>query len=206
MALIKCAECGNDVSDKAPFCPHCGVAIANQSEPIPVEGTMEQQTSTEQSKGEKKKISPKIMIVLGIVIVAIMVLFVVFLQGQGNKIRLPASKKVHNEVLTVYQNEDVDTIVKGAVKWYNAYDPDGWYALSDFPPEDMNEANKSLGNTVKYGAGRAENAEPAQKIVAYMAVIALTSPFDGSNGTINPNEEDIDNLRTLIEEAIDFYY
>ncbi len=26
MALIKCAECGKDVSDKASSCPHCGVS------------------------------------------------------------------------------------------------------------------------------------------------------------------------------------
>lgn len=28
MALIKCPECGSDVSDKAPVCPKCGVDIA----------------------------------------------------------------------------------------------------------------------------------------------------------------------------------
>lgn len=31
MALIKCPECGNQVSDKAATCPHCGVAIAGQT-------------------------------------------------------------------------------------------------------------------------------------------------------------------------------
>ena len=205
MALIKCPECGNDVSDMAPFCPHCGVAIANQSEPVSIEGTKEQQISTEQSKSDKKKISPKIMIILVIVVVAIIVLSVVFFQGQGNKIRLSASKNVHNDVLTDLQNEKVDIIVKGAVQWYNAYDPDGWYEISNFPPEDMTDASKFLGSTAIYGE-KSENAKPAESIVAYMAVIALTSPFDGSNGTINPNEEDIDNLRALIEEAIDFYY
>lgn len=30
MAIIKCPECGKDVSDKAPFCPHCGVKIAGE--------------------------------------------------------------------------------------------------------------------------------------------------------------------------------
>ncbi len=25
MALTKCAECGNDISDKAPSCPSCGI-------------------------------------------------------------------------------------------------------------------------------------------------------------------------------------
>ena len=24
MALIKCYECGKEISDKAPSCPHCG--------------------------------------------------------------------------------------------------------------------------------------------------------------------------------------
>ncbi len=30
MAIIKCPECGHEISDKAPFCPSCGVAIANK--------------------------------------------------------------------------------------------------------------------------------------------------------------------------------
>lgn len=29
MALIDCPECGGQVSDRAPTCPHCGVPIAN---------------------------------------------------------------------------------------------------------------------------------------------------------------------------------
>ena len=27
MALIKCSECGKQISDKAEFCPHCGITI-----------------------------------------------------------------------------------------------------------------------------------------------------------------------------------
>lgn len=30
MALIKCPECGREVSDRAPFCPHCGIEIAGK--------------------------------------------------------------------------------------------------------------------------------------------------------------------------------
>lgn len=30
MAMIKCPECGRQISDKAPFCPYCGVAIAGK--------------------------------------------------------------------------------------------------------------------------------------------------------------------------------
>lgn len=30
MAIIKCPECGHEISDKAPFCPSCGVPIAGK--------------------------------------------------------------------------------------------------------------------------------------------------------------------------------
>ena len=41
MALIKCEECGHDVSDKAVACPHCGapIGIAVEHERIPDEQT-----------------------------------------------------------------------------------------------------------------------------------------------------------------------
>ena len=32
MALIKCSECGNSVSDKAVTCPHCGAPISRAKE------------------------------------------------------------------------------------------------------------------------------------------------------------------------------
>lgn len=32
MALIKCAECGHEVSDKAEMCPNCGCPISNESQ------------------------------------------------------------------------------------------------------------------------------------------------------------------------------
>lgn len=31
MSLIKCPECGNDVSDKANACPHCGCPITDKT-------------------------------------------------------------------------------------------------------------------------------------------------------------------------------
>jgi|SRR5581483_4003006 len=34
MALIACPECGNEVSDRAPTCPKCGVPIFRESKVI----------------------------------------------------------------------------------------------------------------------------------------------------------------------------
>ena len=35
MALIKCPECGNDVSDQAASCPRCGYPVQRSSGPMP---------------------------------------------------------------------------------------------------------------------------------------------------------------------------
>ena len=35
MAIIKCPECGRQISDKAPTCPSCGVEIAGKITPVP---------------------------------------------------------------------------------------------------------------------------------------------------------------------------
>ena len=41
MALIKCKECGKQISDKAEECPHCGYPISNESDTICAEcGTL----------------------------------------------------------------------------------------------------------------------------------------------------------------------
>lgn len=35
MAIIKCPECGHQISDKAPVCPACGVEIAGKTVKCP---------------------------------------------------------------------------------------------------------------------------------------------------------------------------
>lgn len=34
MALIKCAECGNEISDKAAACPNCGAPVAGAASAV----------------------------------------------------------------------------------------------------------------------------------------------------------------------------
>ena len=47
MALIKCPECGKEISDKAGACPHCGCPIGNTTQPI-------QNNDGKSNKGSKK--------------------------------------------------------------------------------------------------------------------------------------------------------
>ncbi|GAA6121484.1 zinc-ribbon domain-containing protein [Acidovorax sp. FG27] len=45
MALIECAECGKQTSDKAAACPHCGAPIGPRSQLAPDAVVTTQQTS-----------------------------------------------------------------------------------------------------------------------------------------------------------------
>ena len=36
MALIKCPECGKEISDQAEFCPHCGYPIKKKNDHAPL--------------------------------------------------------------------------------------------------------------------------------------------------------------------------
>ncbi len=72
MALIACAECGNQVSDKAPSCPKCGCPTAPQAAPpAPAERPVAEQLgrlvgslSRSPTAGTPKRVSPAFLIAL----------------------------------------------------------------------------------------------------------------------------------------------
>ena len=70
MAIIKCPECGHDVSDQAPFCPQCGVRIAGNvtTTPPPVPNAAPTTTPTPQANNEEPKKSNKTTIIISIII------------------------------------------------------------------------------------------------------------------------------------------
>lgn len=41
MALVKCEDCGRDVSDRAPACPNCGAPVATSQAPAPEKVTLD---------------------------------------------------------------------------------------------------------------------------------------------------------------------
>ncbi len=61
MALITCTECGNSVSDKANFCPHCGAPVEAMRPPVP-ELTVTCQTAS-------------VFVVLRVIVIAIIAIF-----------------------------------------------------------------------------------------------------------------------------------
>lgn len=68
MAIIKCPECGNPVSDKAPICPKCGVEIAGKIKPAtttppPVPPTSETDRPQRPDNEKKKKDTKNLLII-----------------------------------------------------------------------------------------------------------------------------------------------
>ncbi len=92
MAMIKCPECGQDVSDKAPFCPHCGVEIAGK---VTANDLSSQNTVTadklekapRQTNPKNKKPKRNYALILGCFVFALIVCVIGFLfyQNQLNE-------------------------------------------------------------------------------------------------------------------------
>jgi uncharacterized membrane protein YvbJ len=61
MSLIKCSECGKDVSSKAPSCPFCGNPIVNQN----ASPTVIEQTG---KKWKAVKLISWIVIIFGVIL------------------------------------------------------------------------------------------------------------------------------------------
>jgi len=66
MALIKCPECGNSISEHAPTCPHCGIPKKSKKSLI---------------RGPAGKLSSKEKIVLFTIIIG-MLLFYAWITGR----------------------------------------------------------------------------------------------------------------------------
>lgn len=85
MALIKCKECGRDVSDKAQNCPHCGALIHQENvetQGAVVENKTQQEYYQEESNGSRKLLY--VIIALLVALIAGGVYYLVSGSGDGS--------------------------------------------------------------------------------------------------------------------------
>lgn len=133
MALIKCPECGRDISDKAKACIHCGYPIPKvQPQPAPVEPAKVAPVVEEPAPIEEQPVKPpmsnkqKTIICLSVLVVAL-----VFILIWSAKSNYDKEKRQQRDLSTAFDfsfdmtKEDV--IAYEAEKYghteYN-YDPD----------------------------------------------------------------------------------
>ena len=75
MALIKCPECGKEVSDKASSCPNCGHPIEDQT--VEVEEYSNKEIVNPLPKKSKKKVIFFIAIITVIIIAGVIAYFMI---------------------------------------------------------------------------------------------------------------------------------
>ncbi len=118
MALIKCPECGKEISDKATACPNCGCPIQSTEDPTPVV----QRTAEEKPK--KKSKAALIAVVAAIVLLgALCAAYFVFF-SPGAKLR-----STYNQAMAMYNDGkyvEALPIFEGLGEYNNSADVAVW--------------------------------------------------------------------------------
>lgn len=75
MALIKCSECGKEISNKAASCPNCGcpVSVASENPSSPVQPKQQKEKRPQTSNPKKRKF---LLMLLCVVVVIVAIFFV----------------------------------------------------------------------------------------------------------------------------------
>lgn len=90
MTLIKCKECGKEISDKANVCPNCDCPIEKQN----IESTSNTSKQLVINQAEKKSVKKVIIIIAALAVIGIVIYNVKVVQPK----RLEAQNKVIYEV------------------------------------------------------------------------------------------------------------
>lgn len=157
MALIKCSECGNDVSEKASMCPSCG---------CPLEITKRIISDARKNKNKK------IIIVMAIILTIIIMLLIVFsLMKYNNNPGNMAIRLIQNDfgknikVESIYYNAEINgCIVKFSE---NGNDNTATVHLDDKTvgyQSVMDEYSEKSDNAATYE----EKKQYAQQVIDYM--------------------------------------
>lgn len=175
MAMIKCPECGKEISDKAAACPNCGAPIVQPAKAPEIEMQSAPNLSEryrDNGKKEKKKKGGK----LKWVVIAIVVIFVIAAISGGsdndsktassNKNTDSPEKSVKNQELTEEETETGDGKYHVGDTWENKYvlvsfDKCGEY-VSDNQFIQPGEGNKYVYATFTF-----ENVGSSDTTVAY---------------------------------------
>lgn len=106
MALIKCSECGTEISDQAPSCPKCGFPTKN----IKIENKV--QTAGDMQKREKPRKKTRVGLVIGLLffgIIAVIALLYAF------KLMNQTSSNSGSSVFNLIPQERQVNLVNGSI-------------------------------------------------------------------------------------------
>lgn len=157
MSLVKCTECGKEVSDKATTCPNCGCPLGNEIQ--------EPEVTATSAKPTAKKKTIIVMTIAILVVLSIIIGF--FLYKRSSETKKAAEKEAYLDsasefslslIYAAAKCEDTGNLIKSI--WYNVifeeddpttdpYTKWGSYNGSYFY-DDFNEALQNFFSSDKY--------------------------------------------------------
>lgn len=194
MALIKCPDCGKEVSDIAPSCPNCGRPINLQNH------------SPAQSQPPNKKTSPIAMgcLVFLLIVFGLWVIGSLMSGGSSSKLISPSSTQQPSvdsgpqlELITYnWHTEHGYAILEGQVKNISSQSLKSVIALASFydansgfiaSSDALIDYNPILpGQTSPFKVMKTENPAMEKARVEFKYLMGATIPFrraEGNNGT-----------------------
>ncbi|MDD2369652.1 MAG: zinc-ribbon domain-containing protein [Sulfuricurvum sp.] len=156
MALIKCFECGNQVSDTATTCPKCGAPLSTKSDKIKANTNMSnQQKKANKSHVEMKHHEASSVIGFGVLILILIVILIRSCSGGSDETK-PAQ-------LSLPENYNAHFIAKQTIKSMLSDPKD-----AEFPSiTDIQITNLGNGTWTVLGYVNAKNGFNATQRVKY---------------------------------------
>ncbi len=224
MALIKCIECGKEISDKAETCPNCGYptdASIEQAELKKIEEKYEKREKEIKNVKKKKKSKRELIILIIVLVIAIIALTLYFTVFKGGKSSKDSNKdyKIDN-ALVCYSR---DSFGAGSYKLEFFFSGEKMIKITEFfitncnyyPTDDPRFpdcANNSYGyddylvdnnvGFIKRVMDVVSNPSQAHSLVSLKDIRANDSPKDVKDKLVKYDCEKKDNLEESKNEIV----
>lgn len=194
MALIKCPECENDISDQSEQCRFCGYPIK------------ESKTTKKQSK------RPAIIIICIFLFISLALYTAFFIQtSQKNRAEKAYAANLSQVISTMHLStsdaEDIGNLVHEV--WYNSIFDAGNYETKKYMGNDFNESLVNLFNDGEF-QGKLDNLEKSKESATHYMKL-LSSPPNKYRDSYNSLKAYYTSYSTLvnavsdIDESLDIY-
>lgn len=200
MALIKCPECGREISDKATSCPHCGNLVNQQGK--------------ESYRNTKNRwILPMTISLLVILVIGAVLIFMNRSKKTDSKVVEEIQVETTNAVDSVRPLHIADFIETKTIDWGGvlqkqpSYIADKYLDESETTKEDLVDFLKNLGFVVvrqKEETYEGEGGEPYQVTITNLKQEGGNGCEIETNGlTITITFKDSEQAKSFIKEATD---
>jgi len=201
--MIKCSECGHDVSDKADKCPYCGAPIEMDSKIA--EKDFETTAADIDSKANKKSKKKKIIIIAAVVFVVAIVGIALGINAHNEQMAKNYSKDLSsytvNALMFGIKCEDVCNTTTSV--WYNCISEESDKSTNKYTQnsngvfyDDFNDALEKWFMSDKYSDKLSEIEKEKD---------SLDSLYNRIKAYDLGSEEELTALSSLKEQVGDFY-